>query len=160
MKRIEVLGLQTVPEIEEGNDLAQITVECAAREAGGIKPKDIVVITTKVVSKALGLFRKLSDVEPSARARAISRRTGKDAKWVQMIFDEDQEIIAVIPLKGIISRHILDASEDAARSQKLCESEQAVFVTQRKDGCVGTGIRAGKCGNSGGDNQRLRLPNQ
>lgn len=138
MTRIEVLGLQTIPEIRPGDDLPRVVVDCAAQEAQGIRHKDIIVLTSKIVSKALGLTRKLSDVKPTSKALAISRRTGKDAKWVQMIFDEGQKILAAVPLKGVISKHIMDASEDVDCSRKLCKSERAVFVTQSKNGRIHT----------------------
>ena len=80
MKKIEVLGLQTIPEITQGDNLAEIVVNCAANEIGGLQDKDIIVLTSKIVSKALGRLRKLSEVAPGKKALAISARTGKDAK--------------------------------------------------------------------------------
>jgi len=138
MKKMEVLGLQAVPEIEQGDDLARIVVDCASEEADGVQDKDIIVLTSKIVSKALGLTRNLNDVKPGRKALSISRRTGKDPKWVQMIFDEGQKILAAIPLKGAISRRIMSASEDTDRSWSLCRTEQAVFITLSKNGRVHT----------------------
>ncbi len=103
MKKIEVLGLQSVPEIKQGDNLAEIIVKCADSEIGGLQEKDIVVLTSKIVSKAAGLTKKLSEVKPGKKALAISRKTGKDAKWLQMIFDEGHKILAIMPLKGISS---------------------------------------------------------
>jgi len=110
MKRIEVLGLQNIPEIEASSDLPGIIVNCAADQAGGIKDKDIVILTSKVVSKALGLTKKLSDVRPGKKALAISRKTGKDSKWVQMVFDAGHKILAIIPIKGLVKQHIMNVS--------------------------------------------------
>jgi coenzyme F420-0:L-glutamate ligase/coenzyme F420-1:gamma-L-glutamate ligase len=138
MKRIEILGLQTIPEIREGDNLAEIVVNCSKDEIGGLKDKDIVVFTSKIVSKADGRTRKLSEVTPGKKARAISRRTGKDAKWLQMIFDEGHEIVAILPIKGIIERHIVDASQDIQCSRELCEHEQAVCITRGIDGRIHT----------------------
>jgi coenzyme F420-0:L-glutamate ligase/coenzyme F420-1:gamma-L-glutamate ligase len=138
MKKIEVLGLQTLPKIEQGDNLAQIIVQSADGEIGGLREKDIVVLTSKIVSKALGRIRKMADVAPGKRALAISKKTGKDAKWLQMIFDEGHEILAILPIKGIIEQHIVDASEDSGIGKDLCEHEQAVCVTQSKDGRVHT----------------------
>jgi len=99
MKRIEVLGLQTIPEIQHEDDLVQIIVTCANDEIGGLEDKDIMVLTSKIVSKAMGRMRNLDDVVPGKKARDISKRTGKDAQWLQMIFDEGHEIVAIIPLE-------------------------------------------------------------
>ena len=138
MKKIEVLGLQTIPEIEQGDNLAEIITKSCDGEIGGLKEKDILVLTSKIVSKAMGRMRKMSEVVPGKRALAISAKTGKDAKWLQMIFDEGHEIVAIVPLKGIIERHIFDASEDNECSRELVEHEQAVCITKGKDGRIHT----------------------
>jgi len=138
MKKIEVLGLQTIPQIKQGDNLTEIVIKCSNDEIGGLKDKDIVVLTSKIVSKALGRMRKLSDVVPGKKALTISRQTGKDAKWLQMIFDEGHEIMAIIPLKGAIERHIFNASENSECSRQLVEHEQAVCITRGKDGKIHT----------------------
>jgi len=138
MKKVEILGLQTIPRIEKGDDLAQIIVNCANTEVDGLHNKDIIVLTSKIVSKAKGLVRKLDDVVPGKKALYISKKTGKDAKWLQMIFDEGHEILAILPIKGIIEQHIVNASPDSAVGRGLCEHEQALCITQSKDGRINT----------------------
>lgn len=138
MKKIEVLGLQTIPEIRQGDNLAEIIFKSCDGEISGLKDKDILVLTSKIVSKALGRTRRLSEVVPGKKALAISAKIGKDAKWLQMIFDEGHEIVAIVPLKGVIERHIFDASEDSECSRELVEHEQAVCITKGKDGRIHT----------------------
>jgi len=139
MKKIEVLGLQGIPEIEEGDNLAEIVVNCADSEIGGLKHKDIVVLTSKIVSKAAGRVRRLSEVVPGKKALAISRNTGKDAKWLQMIFDEGHEILAILPLEAVIERHIMNVSRgDDQRIREVCEHKWAVCITKGKDGRIHT----------------------
>ena len=138
MKKIEVLGLQTIPQIEQGDNLAEITIKCSDDEIGGLQDKDIIVLTSKIVSKALGRTRKLSEVVPGKKALAISARTGKDTKWLQMIFDEGHKILAIIPLMGVIERHIVNSSKDGQCSRDLVEHEQAICVTRGKDGRIHT----------------------
>ena len=91
MKKVEVFGLQTIPKIKQGDNLAEIIRSCAEQEIGGLLKNDIVVLTSKIVSKAQGRMRKLADVVPGEKALFISKKTGKDAQWLQMIFDEDNE---------------------------------------------------------------------
>jgi len=138
MKNIEVLGLETLSEIRSGDNLADIIIKCSDAEIGGLQDKDIIVLTSKIVSKALGRTRKLSEVKPGKKALAISARTGKDARWLQMIFDEGHQILAIIPLKGIIERHIINASQDSASGKELVEHEQALCITRGKDGQIHT----------------------
>ena len=133
MKKIEVFGLQTIPKIKQGDNLAQIVAQAAEQEIGGLQNKDIVVLTTKIVSKAQGRMRRMADVVPDPKALYISKKTGKDAQWLQMIFDEGDEILAIIPLKGVIEKHILGASDDAAVTNDLVEHEQALCITLSRD---------------------------
>ena len=138
MKRIELLGLQSIPEIKQGDNLAQIIVNSAKDEIGGLQDKDIIVLTSKIVSKAAGRMRKMSDVVPGKKARAISKHTGKDAQWLQMIFDEGHDIVAIMPLAGAIENHIYNVSQDSACSTDLCDHEQAICITKGKDGRIHT----------------------
>jgi len=138
MKKIEVLGLQTMPEITEGDNLSEIITKCADDEIGGLEEKDIIILTSKVVSKAAGRIRKLSEVKPGKKALAISKRTGKDAKWLQMIFDEGHQILSILPLKGLIERHIINSSEKPECSGELVEHEQALCITIGRDGRIHT----------------------
>ena len=46
MKRIEVLGLQIIPEIKQGDDLAKIIVKCADSEIGGLKKRLLLKIAS------------------------------------------------------------------------------------------------------------------
>lgn len=138
MKRIEVLGLQTIPRIEPGDNLTEIIVRCAGTEIGGLQDKDIIVFTSKIVSKALGRIRKMADVVPGKKAMYISRKTGKDARWLQMIFDEGHKILAIIPLKGVLEQHIIDASQDSKSSKELVEHEQALCITKSREGRIHT----------------------
>ena len=138
MKKLKVLGLETIPEIRQGDNLAEIVVKCSNNEIGGVEDKDIFVLTSKIVSKALGRIRKLSEVVPGKRALRISARTGKDARWLQMIFDEGHKIFAIIPLKGAFEQHIIAASEDSECGTELVEHEQALCITKGKNGRIHT----------------------
>ncbi len=138
MKKIEVLGLEGIPEIEEGDDLAGIIIGCAEEEIGGLQARDIIVLTSKIVSKAAGRTRRLSDVKPGAKALAVSRRTGKDARWLQMIFDEGHKIAAIVPMKGVLKKYILGTCEDTETGEELIEHEQAICITLGPDGKIHT----------------------
>ncbi len=158
MKKIEVLGLQSVPEIKPGDNLPEIIVRCAENEIGGLKEKDIVILTSKIVSKADGLLLRMSDVKPGPKALWISKKTGKDAQWLQMIFDEGDEILAILPLKGIVERQIMAASGgDDECTKELVEHEQALCITMGKDGRVHT-CDAGIDGSNHGPGILSRLP--
>ncbi|MGD0784191.1 MAG: coenzyme F420-0:L-glutamate ligase [Sedimentisphaerales bacterium] len=138
MKKIELLGLQTIPEIKAGDNLAQIICDCAKKENVGINEKDILVLTSKIISKALGLMRKKSEVKVSEKALRISQKTGKDPIWVQMIFDAGHEVVAVIPLGGVVTDYIVYATGNSQTSQTLCDNEKCIFITKSPTGRIHT----------------------
>ena len=67
---LRVIPAEGLPEVSEGTKLGELIASRAQLEHG-----DVVVISQKVVSKAEGMVRRLSDVEPSERAD----RAGKEA---------------------------------------------------------------------------------
>ena len=138
MKKIEIIGLQTIPEIKTGDNLAQIICDCAKKENISINEKDILVLTSKIISKALGLIRKKADVKVSEKSLKISKKTGKDPVWIQMILDAGHKIIAVLPLEGAITKYVVDGSTDAQNSQKLCDNEKCLFITKSPTGSIHT----------------------
>ena len=51
------------------------------------------MVAQKIVSKAEGRLRALSEVEPGDRARQIAEAQGKDPRLVQVILDESSEVL-------------------------------------------------------------------
>ena len=58
-----------LPEVRAGDDVGALIAAHAEIASG-----DVVVVAQKIVSKAEGRVVRLADVEPSASARASSRR--------------------------------------------------------------------------------------
>jgi coenzyme F420-0:L-glutamate ligase / coenzyme F420-1:gamma-L-glutamate ligase len=91
---ITLTPLPGLPEISAGDDLAALI--CDGVSASGIealRDGDVVAIAHKAVSKAEGRVRRLTDVTPSPRARALAQEHGKDSRHVQVVLDEAQEVI-------------------------------------------------------------------
>jgi coenzyme F420-0:L-glutamate ligase/coenzyme F420-1:gamma-L-glutamate ligase len=69
--------------VRPGDDLAALVPDVAA--------DDIVVVSHKVVSKAEGRLRTLTDVEPTAQAHDLGK---EDPRVAQVILDESESIVA------------------------------------------------------------------
>jgi coenzyme F420-0:L-glutamate ligase/coenzyme F420-1:gamma-L-glutamate ligase len=54
---------------------------------------DVLVVAHKVVSKAEGRLRRLVEIEPGERARALALEHGKDPRLVQAVLDESAELL-------------------------------------------------------------------
>jgi coenzyme F420-0:L-glutamate ligase/coenzyme F420-1:gamma-L-glutamate ligase len=90
---VQVIGIEGLPEIQPGDDLAGRLLQALAAMALSPQDHDVLVITQKIVSKAEGRLVNLNQVEPSAFATAIARQMGKDARLVEVILRETKRIV-------------------------------------------------------------------
>ena len=90
MRRYELLGVDGMPEIAAGDDLAQLIASRISLEAG-----DIVVVAQKVVSKAEGRTRDLATVTASDEAIRLAPHlvAEPDPRFVQVVLDESVRIL-------------------------------------------------------------------
>ncbi len=84
-------ALTGLPEVHRGDDLAALIA--AALQNGAPADDDVLVLAHKVVSKAEGRTRRLSQVTVSDRARELAAQLGgKDPRHVQVVLDETREV--------------------------------------------------------------------
>jgi coenzyme F420-0:L-glutamate ligase/coenzyme F420-1:gamma-L-glutamate ligase len=88
---LSVSSLSGLPEIRAGDDLGALI--SAAAGDGRMHDGQVVAIAHKVVSKAEGAFVDLADIEPTARARELASKQGRDARAVQVVLDQSSEIV-------------------------------------------------------------------
>jgi coenzyme F420-0:L-glutamate ligase / coenzyme F420-1:gamma-L-glutamate ligase len=95
MATLSARSLSGLPEVRAGDDLAVLIAGAleAERPSQALRDGEIVAVAHKVVSKAEGAVVALAEVEPSARARALAVEQGKDARAVQVVLDQSQEIL-------------------------------------------------------------------
>lgn len=103
---IQIIPLRGMPEIAPGCDLPALLADALARADIALRANDILVITSKIVSKTENCFIRLDDVQPSAEARALAETVKKDARLVQLVLDESSAIIRTAP-NVLIVRHRL-----------------------------------------------------
>ena len=93
MESVEVIAVENLPLISEGEDLAELICKAAEKQNTPIQEKDVVVITHVAVSKAEGNVVNLDEVVPSERAKEVARKTDKDPALVEVILRETKEIV-------------------------------------------------------------------
>ena len=86
---LRVAALEGLPEIVPGDDLAAVIAGAAA----GLASTAVLVIAHKVVSKAEGRIRHLSQVTVGERAAALAAALGKDPRHVQVVLEESREVL-------------------------------------------------------------------
>lgn len=101
---IELIGLDGIPEVTPGADLATLIAEAAAASDVSLADADVLVVTQKVVSKAEGRLVELASVEPSDFARTWASQWGKDPRQVELVLRESASIVRMGPGGLIISR--------------------------------------------------------
>ena len=77
-----------IPLIQAGDDLPAILIACLQQAGRGVQDGDVLVISSKIISKAEGRWVALAEVEPSSAARDLAAETGKDPRLVQLILQE------------------------------------------------------------------------
>jgi len=102
--RIELLAVPGISEVAPGADLGEVIADAIDAADIGLNDDDVMVVTQKVVSKAEGRVVELAEVEPSPLAKTIARRWGKDARQIELVLRESQEIVRIGPGGLIISR--------------------------------------------------------
>ena len=83
-----------IAELEEGDDLAALLVEAAARGTG-FEQDDVLVVAQKAVSKVEGRVVQLAGVEPSERARELAGDS--DPRRIEVILGEAREVLRARP---------------------------------------------------------------
>lgn len=91
--RLEVLALDPLPEVSEGDGLGALIAGAAARTGLELADGDIVVVSHKVVSKSEGRIRDKRTVEPGAEARRIAAETDRDPRLVELILADSRRVV-------------------------------------------------------------------
>ena len=93
--KLEVIALNNVPSIKENDDIAKIIIDNSREDNLEIQKNDIVVIAQKIISKSEGRLIDLQTVFPSDQAKEIAKQASKDARLVELIIQESNEIIRI-----------------------------------------------------------------
>src|SRR3990170_4856932 len=97
MKKIEIIPVENMALIGEGDRLGELIVEAAEKQGTPLEHGDIVVVTHKIVSKTEGNIVNLDTLSPSEQAREIAQKTGKDPAFVEAVLGETKEVVRVGP---------------------------------------------------------------
>ena len=93
---VSVLPVTGLPEIVEGADLAAMIVDAARTTGADLADGDVVVITSKIVSKAEGATIELDSVESSEFAVRWAAEWDKDPRVVEVVLRESRRVVRQI----------------------------------------------------------------
>ena len=98
---LELHGIEGLPEVGSGDDLAALIVA----RAGSIESGDVLVVAQKVVSKAEGRLRELAAVTPSDAAMRLATGLRADPRLVQVVLDESVRVVRSDHVLIVETRH-------------------------------------------------------
>jgi coenzyme F420-0:L-glutamate ligase/coenzyme F420-1:gamma-L-glutamate ligase len=95
MQRVELIGVSGIPLVQTGDDLPGLIIQSLEASAITLLDGDVVVITSKIVSKAEGRWVDLENVIPDEEARRVASQCGKDPREVAIILSEAHSVSRV-----------------------------------------------------------------
>jgi coenzyme F420-0:L-glutamate ligase / coenzyme F420-1:gamma-L-glutamate ligase len=91
--RLEVFALPGIPMVRQGDNLPALILAGLQRAGQTLRPRDIIVVAQKIVSKAEGRMVDVATVEPSPQAVALAVEVEKDPRLVEVILSESRRIV-------------------------------------------------------------------
>jgi coenzyme F420-0:L-glutamate ligase/coenzyme F420-1:gamma-L-glutamate ligase len=131
MPMVKMLPVPGMPLVKPGDDLARLIHSRLERANLTLQTGDVLVVTSKIVSKAEGRFVDLREVTPGEEARQLAAETRKDPRIVELVLRESQAISRKAP---------------------------SVLVTQHRLGFVSANAGIDQSNVDGGDDTVLLLP--
>ena len=127
--------------MRRGDDLAGLI---AAAAPGDLAATDVLVVAHKVISKAEGRVRRLSEIEPGERARSLAEEHRKDARLVQAVLDESAELLRAVDgtLICVTHRGLVCANAGVDQSNASEDGDELVLLPEDPDASA-VRLRAG-----------------
>jgi coenzyme F420-0:L-glutamate ligase/coenzyme F420-1:gamma-L-glutamate ligase len=97
MNVIQIIPIERMPLVSEGDKLGELLVDSAEEQGTPLDERDIIVVTHKIVSKSEGRTVNLDTISPSAQAKELAEKTGKDPALVEVVLMESKELIRIGP---------------------------------------------------------------
>ncbi len=95
-----------IPLVKRGDDISRLILNGLRDAAMELRDGDVIVIASKIISKAEGRAVRLGDVMPSERALELAAVTDKDAREIELMLQESSEVVRA--RQGlIVTRHRL-----------------------------------------------------
>lgn len=131
---IRVIPISLADEILPGDDLAEKLATALKHQKVKLQSGDIVVVKHKIVSKAEGRLVRLKRIKASPAAKAWSRRTGTDARVIELALSESKRVVR--KRKGVLiteTRHGFVCANSGVDVSNVDGGESAVLLPEDPD---------------------------
>ncbi len=126
--RYEVIGVDDMPEVRRGDDLAPLVTDAARRQGTPLAAGDLLVVSQKIVSKAEGRVVRLSEVVPSERALAVAEVVNRDPRLVEVILSESRRVVRQARDVLIVETHHGFVCANAGVDQSNVDADTACLL--------------------------------
>ena len=135
MRELTLTALPGIPEVLPGSPLAELLLAAVARAGKPLAPGDVLVVAQKIVSKAEGRLKRLSEVAPSERALELSRIVGKDPRLIELMLGESRGVLRAGPGVLIVEHRLgfVMASAGVDQSNVPGDEETALLLPEDPD---------------------------
>ncbi len=127
--RLELIALPGIPIVEPGDDLGALL--CDALVRAEIEPQsghDVLLVCSKIVSRAENRFVELDQVTPSPRARELAAATDKDPRLTELVLRESSAVSRVAPGVLIVRHRLGFVSANAGIDASNVRADQGQSV--------------------------------
>lgn len=93
MRKLTLVALPGIPEVERGASLVKLLCSAVERSEETLASGDVLVVAQKIVSKAEGRSVRLAEVTPSARAIELAHLVEKDPRLVELMLLESRAVL-------------------------------------------------------------------
>lgn len=144
-----VRSIPGIPTVKAGDDLAELVASALGRAHVQLRDGDIVVMASKIASRAEGCFVDLAEVAPSAAAVELAREVDKDPRLVELILRESTAVsrktkgaLIVRHRLGFVSANAAIDSSNAAPADAAPHTGPWVLVLPRDPDATAASLRA------------------
>lgn len=106
MKKLKLYALEGIPLIQKGDYIGTIICEVAKKEDFLFEDGDIVVIASKIVSKAEGQLVDTCEIKPSKETVSLAEKLGMDPKNLEVILKETKRVLIARPDLLLTEHHL------------------------------------------------------
>ncbi len=97
MKKLNLYAFEGIPLIQQGDDIGTIICEVSEKEGFLFEDGDIVVVTSKIISKAEGRLVDTFRIKPSKKATSIAEKLDMDPRNLEVILRETKRLLIARP---------------------------------------------------------------
>jgi coenzyme F420-0:L-glutamate ligase/coenzyme F420-1:gamma-L-glutamate ligase len=128
--RLELIGVEGLPEVRPGDDLAQLIASRSRLESG-----DVLVVAQKVVSKSEGRLINFRSVRASDEAKRIASRlvASPDPRIVQVILDESVRVLRSERVLITETRHGFVCANSGVDHSNVPDSDELALLPEDPD---------------------------